>query len=149
MPLDLHTGMEPTTTSAGGFAISKGLAALAGLFGGLSVSFFWQPKKLHQHGRLAAGAIIGGISVSAAFALGGIVARLVGLNFLEVDIALGLGYLVGAISVGIVAWLANFFDKREDSDLLEVAQEIQAVRKGTPRRKTPAKRKPSTRRVKS
>lgn len=32
--------------------LSQGLAALAGLFGGLSVSFFWQPKKLHQHGRL-------------------------------------------------------------------------------------------------
>lgn len=24
--------------------LSQGLAALAGLFGGLSVSFFWQPK---------------------------------------------------------------------------------------------------------
>lgn len=44
--------------------LSQCLAALAGLFGGLSVSFFWQPKKLHQHGRLAAGVIIGAISVS-------------------------------------------------------------------------------------
>lgn len=54
--------------------LSQGLAALAGLFGGLSVSFFWQPKKLHQHGRLAAGIIIGAISVSTTFTLGGFIA---------------------------------------------------------------------------
>ncbi|SCC29816.1 hypothetical protein [Kosakonia oryziphila] len=38
--------------------LNQGLAAFAGLFGRLSVSFFWQAKTLHQCGRLAAGVII-------------------------------------------------------------------------------------------
>lgn len=132
--------MEPTTA---GYVISKGAAALAGLFGGLSVSFFWQPKRLHQHGKLAAGAIIGGISVSAAFALGGLIARYVGLNFSDVDVALGLGYLIGVICVGVIAWIANFLEKREDKDVLEVAQEIRSAAGGKP----PAKRKPTAKRA--
>lgn len=121
------------------FFLSQGLSALSGLFGGLSVSFFWQPRKLHQHGRLITGVIIGGISVSATFALGGILARWLGLNFGEVDNALGLGYLVGAISVGVIAWLANFFNRREDHDILEVAGELKRVARGIPK-KTSIKR---------
>lgn len=130
--------MEATTAT--GYAISKGAAALAGLFGGLSVSFFWQPKRLHQHGKLAAGAIIGGISVSAAFALGGIVARWVGMNFADIDVALGLGYAIGVMCVGVIAWLANFLEKREHKDILEVMREV--------RGETAAKRKPVRKAVK-
>lgn len=124
--------MEPTSTTTVAYILSKGAAALAGLFGGLSVSIFWQPKKLHQHGKLAAGAIIGGIAVSAAFTTGGIIARWVGLDFQEVDVALGLGYAIGAVSVGLIAWLANFFDRREGKDILEVANEVRGAIKGGP-----------------
>jgi hypothetical protein len=116
--------MEGTTLT---YAISKGAAALTGLFGGLSIAFFWQPKKLHQHGKLAAGAIIGGIATSASFALGGVVASIAGLNFEDIDIALGIGYLVGALSVGVISFLAKFFDNHEGEDLLEVARKVKSV----------------------
>jgi hypothetical protein len=106
--------MNPTSS----YVISKGAAALAGLLGGLSVSFFWQPKKLHQHGKLAAGAIIGGISVASAFSLGGIVAHMMGLNFADLDTALGLGFFIGVVCVGFIAWVANALEKREGSDIL-------------------------------
>ena len=142
--------MEPVS-SAGGFFLSKLASGLAGLFGGLSVSFFWQPKKLHQHGKLAAGAIIGGISVSGAFALGGLFARWCGIDFDQVDNALGIGYLIGIICVGMIAWLANFLEKREDKDIHEVVQEVRSatsskppekrvVHKKTPTKKTVAKK---------
>ncbi|CAI8944745.1 hypothetical protein [Kosakonia sp. YIM B13611] len=124
--------------------LSQGLAALAGLFGGLSVSFFWQPKKLHQHGRLAAGIIIGAISVSTTFTLGGFIARWLGMNFKDSDIAMGIGYFVGAISVGMIAWLANFFNRREGHDILQVASELKRAARGVkavPRRRAP-RRKP-------
>ncbi|CAB4169009.1 hypothetical protein UFOVP581_33 [uncultured Caudovirales phage] len=121
--------IEPESTAAG-FALSKAAAALAGLFGGLSVSFFWQPKKLHQHGKLAAGAIIGGMAVSAAFTLGGMIARWLGLNFNDVDTALGLGYIIGILCVGIIAWLANFLERRENKDILEVVQEVRSAASG-------------------
>lgn len=133
--------MEPASTSASGYVISKGAAALAGLFGGLSVSFFWQPRRLHQHGKLAAGAIIGGISVASAFSLGGLVARWMGLNFQDVDIALGLGFAIGVMCVGVIAWLANFLEKRENKDILEVVQEVRAAAGSSAKtaRKTPRK----------
>ncbi|WP_312691156.1 hypothetical protein [Kosakonia sp.] len=125
--------------------LSQGLAALAGLFGGLSVSFFWQPKKLHQHGRLAAGVIIGAISVSTTFTLGGFIARWLGMNFKDSDIAMGIGYFVGAISVGMIAWLANFFNRREGHDILQVAGELKRAARGAkaaPRRRAPRRSKP-------
>jgi hypothetical protein len=125
---------EPISSFSGGYVISKGAAALAGLFGGLSVSFFWQPQRLHQHGRLAAGAIIGGISVSASFALGGLIARWAGLNFSDVDVALGLGYAIGVMCVGVIAWVANFLEKRENDDIMEVVQEVRGNKTATPKK---------------
>lgn len=134
--------MEPATTTAGGYAISKGAVSLAALLGALSVSMFWQPKKLHQHGKLAAGAIIGAISVSAAFALGGLIAKWTGLNFEEIDTALGLGYAIGVLSVGVIAWVANFLEKRENKDILEVADELRGRAEPTPARKKPTRTTP-------
>lgn len=112
------------------FFISQILAAFAGLLGGLSISFFWQPRKLHRHGRFSAGLIIGSISVGATFALGGIVSRWLGMNFREADTAMGLGYVLGAVSVGVIAWLANFFNRREDDDILEIAGELKRAARG-------------------
>jgi hypothetical protein len=132
--------MEPTTVGTSGYILSKAAAALAGLFGGLSVSMFWQPKKLHQHGKLFAGAIIGGISVGAAFTMGGMVANFLGLNFKEVDTALGLGYIIGIICVGLIASVANFLEKREDKDVLELFDEVKGRVKGEETKATPKPR---------
>src|SRR5471032_1035006 len=134
----------------GNFFVSQILAAFAGLFGGLSISFFWQPKKLHRHGRFSAGLIIGSISVGATSALGGIVSRWLGMNFNEADTAMGLGYVVGAVSVGMIAWLANFFNRREDDDILEVAGELKRVARGMskPSAATPRDTPPRTRATK-
>jgi hypothetical protein len=117
-----------------GFALGKLLSGVAGFFGGLSVSFFWQPKKLHSYGRLAAGAIIGGISVAASIALGGIASSKLGIDMNSPDNALGVGYMIGIVSVGIISFLANYFDKRDGQDILEVAQELKGKKK-------PAKKK--------
>lgn len=124
--------------SSQSFLISQILAAFSGLFGGLSISFFWQPKKLHQHGRFSAGIIICSISVAATFALGGLVSRWLGMNFDQADNAMGLGYGLGVISVGVIAWLANFFNRREDSDILEVAGELKRVARGLRTKGSPA-----------
>ena len=132
--------MEPTTTAAGGYLFSKGAAALSALFGGLSVSFFYQPSKLHEHGKLAAGAIVGGISVGAGFMLGGIAAKSIGMNFEDIDVALGLGYVIGMLSVGIIAWVANFLEKREKKDILEVVNEVRGKVKAAPATKKVTRR---------
>lgn len=132
---------EPLTTVTGGatFVISKGLSALSGLVGGLSIAALWQPQKLRRHGALAAGAIVGGMSVGGAVAMGGMLAKWLGLDYADLDTVLGIGFLVGACSVGLINLLANFFDKREGDDILEVAEEVKSARRQAP--KKPVRRK--------
>jgi hypothetical protein len=135
--------MEPTSSTIGGFYISKLALMLSGLLGGLSVSFFYQPAKIKEKGRLTAGAIIGGIAVAAAVALGGIVATVLGLSMRDIDVALGLGWLIGLLSVGLVTWAANLLEKNEKKDLLQVVQEVRDVAQG----KEPAPRKPAAKKA--
>jgi hypothetical protein len=45
--------------------------------------------------------------------------------------------------VGLVAWVANFLEKRETHDILEVASEVKAAVRGTPK---PAAKKRVTKR---
>ncbi|MFJ5479303.1 hypothetical protein [Pectobacterium carotovorum] len=128
--------------------ISDIIASVAGLFGGLSISFFWRPKKLNNYDKLIAALIIIIISISAAFSLVGIIAELLHVNISKVENAIGLGYLVGAISVGLVTLLANFFSYRENNDILDVASEIKQARKGVhlvneAQKKTPDDKKSS------
>lgn len=132
---------EPITTTTGtGFIIGKALSAFAGLIGGLSISVFWQPEKIKQHGRLAAGALIGGISVGGAFTLGGLVARYLGLDLADMDTALGIGFVIGVTSVGLINFIANFLERRESRDILEVVGEVREAKrriaKPAPRRTT-------------
>lgn len=107
------------------FLSSKGFAALGGFLGGLSVSFFWQPRRLKRYGLMTAGAIVGALSVASAIMICGLIASYLGLDFNQADIALGLGYIVGLLSVGVINLIAGFFDKREDSDIVEVVRELQ------------------------
>lgn len=137
---DGTTGMDAPSAIASGFAISKIYYALAGLFGGYMLSFFWQPAKLKGHGRLGAGAIIGGISVGSAVIFGGALSIFLGLDPNDANIALAVGGGIGIVAVAIVSLLANFFDKREGSDLLEVVQEIRSVGVKKPTRKPAAKK---------
>ena len=119
--------MEPTTSTLGGYVISKTALMVSGFFGGLSVAFFYQPAKIRERGTLTAGAIIGSIAVSTAFALGGVVAALLGVDVNDLDIALGLGWVIGLLSVGLVSMVANYLEKREHQDILEVVKEAKDV----------------------
>lgn len=142
--------MEPTTTTAAGFAISKIYYALAGLFGGFGLSFFWQPAKLKGHSRAAAGAIIGGVSVGASVIFGGALAVFFGLDPHDANVALSVGGGIGIFALAVLSLVANFFDKREGKDILEVAQEITSItaqpKKPAPRKK-PVARKTVARKV--
>lgn len=115
---------EPVTTAASGFALSKLYYGIAGLFGGYMLSFFWQPAKLKNHSRAAAGAIIGGASVGSAVIFGGALSVFLGLDPNDANVALAVGGGIGIMAIGIMSFVANFFDKREDQDIVEVATEL-------------------------
>lgn len=85
---------------------------------------------MNNYDKFIAALIIIIISISAAFSLVGIIAELLHVNISKMENAIGLGYLVGAISVGLVTLLANFFSYRENNDILDVASEIKQARKG-------------------
>jgi len=114
---------EPVSSS---FGLTKLILGIAGLFGGVAISIFWQPKKIKQHGMLAAGAIIGALSFGFSFALGGIAARAVGIDLANPDNAMAVGVAIGAISVGVVSFVANWLAKREGKDIGEVIKEAKA-----------------------
>jgi MFS family permease len=114
---------EPISSS---FGLTKIILGVAGLFGGVAISIFWQPKKIKQKGMLAAVAIIGALSFGFAFAFGGIAARAIGVDLQNPDDAMAVGVAIGAISVGMVSFLANWLSKREDKDIGEVIKDARA-----------------------
>lgn len=120
--------MEPVVTGIS-FAISKIYYGIAALFGGFMLSFFWMPDRLKKHTPVAAGAIIGGVSVGAGVIFGGALAVQFGMDPNDANTALALGGSIGLVAVAIVSWLANFFDRRQNKDLLEVVTEMRQVTK--------------------
>jgi len=127
--------------------VNKALGALAGFFGGLSLSFFFQPAALHKYGQFGAGAIIGAISVAASFTLGGIVCRAFDLDTNDVDTVLGVGFAIGLIGVGTIGFVGNFFTNRDGRDIIEVSNELRNLKKGkAPVKRTPTKRTSNARR---
>lgn len=111
---------EPISSS---FGLTKIILGVAGLFGGIAISIFWQPKKIKEKGMLAAGAIIGALSFGFAFALGGITARAIGIDLQNPDNAMAVGVAIGAIAVGVVSFVANWLAKREGKDIGEVIKD--------------------------
>lgn len=90
------------------------------------LSFFWKPERFKQHTPMAAGAIIGGISVGSGVIFGGALAVWLGMNPNDANTALAVGGAIGLTAVAIVSWIANFFDKRQGKDILEIVQEVRS-----------------------
>ena len=112
---------EPVTS---GFAITKLITGIAGIFGGIAISIFWQPKKLKELGKLSAGAVIGALSFGFSFAFGGILAHFIGVDLANPDNAMAVGVFIGAIAVGVVSYVAKWLENREGKDIGEVIKEV-------------------------
>jgi hypothetical protein len=135
--------MEPTTSGAGAaFAISKIFYAVGGIFGSGSIGAFWQPKALDGYGRYAKGLIIGGVGALAPVMVGSLIAEKLGLDPYSADVGMAIGTGVGISIMGILAFAANYFKKREGMDIVEVVQEAKQIAKGVkkPTRKPAAKK---------
>lgn len=115
--------------------IERLLGAFAGLLGGLSLSFFYQPVSLHKFGQFTAGAIIGGISVAMSFTLSGAICQWLGLDMNNIDTIMSIGFTVGLMGVGTIGFIANFFHKREGKDVIEIVSEIHETKNRLKQRK--------------
>ena len=112
------------------FLLTKLITGLSGLFGGICIGVFWQPKKIRQKGLVVAGAIIGAISFGIAFVFGGVVASVAGVDLADPDNAMAIGVGIGALAVGVISYLATWLEKREGKDIGEVIREVKAEAKG-------------------
>ena len=65
--------------------------------------------------------------MGAGVIFGGALAVQMGMNPNDANTALAVGGGIGLSAVAIVSWLANFFDNRQNKDLLEVVQEVSQV----------------------
>lgn len=138
--------MEPTTTTAAtGFAISKIYYGIAALVVSMAVLFMRKNPRLNNHGRIATGAIVGGSAVGFGVTFGGFIAIYLGMNPDDANVALAIGGAIGLFSFTVVKILVNWFDKMEEKDIVEVAQEVHTVvtsLKKAPE-KAPAKKVPA------
>jgi hypothetical protein len=142
--------MEPTTTTAAtGFAISKIYYGLSALVVSMAVLFMRKNPKLNNHGRIATGAIVGGSAVGFGVTFGGFIAIKLGMNPDDANVASAIGGTIGLFTFTVVKVLVNWFDKMEEKDIVEVAQEVRGAVSGTtpakkaPVRKVPAKKAPA------
>jgi uncharacterized membrane protein len=141
--------MEPTSTVAGGFAISKIYYALSALFMSMVVLFLRKTPALAHHGKAATGAIVGGTAVGASVIFGGWLTVFFGLNPDDANTAMAIGGLIGLASFTIIKSIVAFFDKMDGKDIVEVAQEVKlaakTIKDPLPKpaaKKVPAKRAP-------
>jgi len=111
------------------FLLTKLITGLSGLFGGICIGVFWQPKKIRQKGLVVAGAIIGAISFGIAFVFGGVAASVAGVDLADPDNAMAIGVGIGALAVGVISYLATWLEKREGKDIGEVIREVKAEAK--------------------
>ena len=105
------------------------------MVGGVSLAVFWMPKALRRKRDFIAGVSVCAISMSAALALTGGVIRFLDIPADDTESAITVGYAIGFASLAVIGWIANAFEKREDQDILEVANEVRQVATNRQRRK--------------
>ena len=106
------------------FLLTKLIAGFSGLFGGLCISVFWQPKKIKTKGTAAAYIITGGISFGFPYTFGGAVLELLGLDTQGINYPQAINFLLGVSAVAAMSYLATWLEKREGKDIVEVIREI-------------------------
>jgi len=142
--------MEPTSTAAGGFAITKVYLGLSALFFSMVTLFLLKNPALRNYGKTATGVIVGGTAVGTSVIFGGWLTVYLGLNPHDADTAMAVGGLIGFFSFTIIKSFVAFFDRLDGKDIVEVAVEVKKAAtvirsvppelKRTPARKAPAKK---------
>lgn len=136
--------MEPASSTAAGFAMSKAYYALSALFMAMVVLFLKKNPTLPGHGKVATGAIVGGVSVGTSVIFGGAVAIWMGKDPDEMNTALAIGGGIGLIAWVVIYALVRYLDKLEGKDIVEVAdivtKDAARVRTRKPAAKRPVRR---------
>lgn len=104
--------------------LSNIMSGIAGLFGGVSIAVFWQPRPIKEKGKFVGGAIIGAISFGFPFIFGKAVLSLLGVDVDNASYKLAIDTILGAVGVGCFSFVANWLKKREDKDIGEIIKDV-------------------------
>jgi hypothetical protein len=121
--------MEPTTTSASGFVLSKVYYAVPALVISILVLFIRRTPALPGHGKLATGVIVGGTAVGTSVTFGGAIAIWLGMSPYDVNVAFAIAGACGILAFPLVKAIVMLFDKWDGKDIIEVATETVAAAK--------------------
>lgn len=120
--------MEPTSAAvASGFALSKIYYGLSALFMAMIVLFLRRTPAIHQHGKMATGAIVGGTAVGTSVIFGGWLTVYAGFNPHDANTALAIGGVIGLVSFTAIKAIVLLFDRMDGKDIVEIVQEAKKV----------------------
>jgi len=99
-------------------AAAKAAAGLGGLFGGLTIFTFLKPHSLRE------AAIRGGISTGSAIIGAAPIAKYLGMDPHDWELALTIGAAIGFSSWFFLSAVGNYFKKHEGEDIMEVVKSV-------------------------
>lgn len=106
------------------YTLNKILLAV-GSFAGVSImNVLWQPKFVKRKGVIAAAMVTTAVSVTLSVTAGGALLVWLGVDQSKADIVLFVGGAIGFFGPFALNALRNFFSKYEDSDAIEVVNEV-------------------------
>lgn len=109
---------EPTTS----YISAKIASMIGGFFGGAAILTFIRPKTIGE------AFIRGGVSVGTAIIFSSPVLELIGLSNSVENYGMS-GFCVGFFSYSILGMIANFLQKHQNSDIVEVVNDIRGKSK--------------------
>ena len=121
--------MDPLSTTIS-IIIAKLNYGLSALFMSLMVLFLRKTPALQGYGRAATACIVGGFSTGAAIIFGGSIAIYFGMNPDDVNTAMAIGGAIGLVAFTVLKGWAKLFDRVDNKDIIEMAQEVKDTIKG-------------------
>jgi len=103
-------------------AAVKVASGIGGLFGGLAILTFLQPKNIRD------AAIRGGVSTGSAIIGAAPATKYLGMDPYDWELALTVGAAIGFCSWFLLSAVGNYFKKHEGEDILQVVKSVKEAK---------------------
>lgn len=106
------------------FHLYAAIKAVCGAVGAYMTLLFYRPKKLESFGPFTLGVVVGAIGAFMSVFFSGRVLSWFGADPNDVDAVIAAAASMGILSLGIVAWIGLFMERRANKDISEIIDEI-------------------------
>ena len=107
------------------FILKKIIIAVSSFVGVGTVSVFWLPKGLRGYSPLRVGVSLGAAGVGLPQIVVPFAMQWFGAST-DIETLVFFSGVAGIMSVPVVVWLTNYFDRSSDKTIFEVAKEVRA-----------------------